>query len=165
MKKEIILDTLNDRVLIFEENDFTEKRKITIDGVVCTSSNNKDFRCDIDGEESIVINVISGFFSGTKLQVNSIPYVVRKPYLWYEYVIMVFGFVFGFIWSSVPQLVEIVPLVGGAVGGAILGAGTFMGLYFMNKFEKPLFKVLIGLAVIVAEFLLCALIGLMIIGG
>ena len=40
-----------------------------------------------------------------------------------------------------------------------------MGLYFMNKFEKPLFKVLIGLAVIVAEFLLCALIGLMIIGG
>ena len=31
-------------VLIFEENDFTEKRKIPIDGVVCTSSNNKDFR-------------------------------------------------------------------------------------------------------------------------
>ena len=68
MKKEIILDTLNNRVLIFEENDFTEKRKITIDGVACASSNNKDFRCDIDGEESIVINVISGFFSGTKLQ-------------------------------------------------------------------------------------------------
>ena len=164
MKKEIILDTLDNLVLVYEENDLTGKRSITIDGCNCVSSNNRDFKCIVNDQE-VLVKVNGNFLSGIRLEVNQITYVVKQPYLWYEYVFAVLAFMITIIWGNVPELCKIIPVVGGAIGGVISASVILVGLELMNKVKNPLYKVLIGLGLIVATFGACAAVGLLIVGG
>ena len=59
------------------------------------------------------------------------------------------------IWGNIPALCEIVPVIGGAIGGAISGVTSFFSVIFMKKTENVLFKLLIGVGMIVGTFLLC----------
>ena len=108
---------------------------------------------------------MGNFLSGIRLEVNQITYVVKQPYLWYEYVFAVLAFMITIIWGNVPELCKIVPVVGGAIGGVISAAIALVGLELMSKVKNPLYKVLIGLGLIIASFGACALVGLLIVGG
>lgn len=103
------------------------------------------------------------YVAGVKCSFNGYHMQLTPKAKWYEYALAIIGFVFILFWSNVPSLCEIFPVVGGAIGGGISGFMGFLSLVLMKSTRNPLYKVLIGLGMIVATILACFVLAVMIL--
>lgn len=140
--------------IVYEESLWTGRRRFVVGGVTLTKQTKESY-VGIVNQEEVRATVYGNFLKGSSIYVGGETYVVSLPPKWYEYVIGFIPFVLILIWGNVPALCEIVPVIGGAIGGAISGVTSFFSVIFMKKTENILFKLLIGVGMIVGTFLLC----------
>lgn len=69
------------------------------------------------------------------------------------------------IWGNSAALVSIVPVVGGALGGLISGIIAVLNLLIVKGVKPIWLKILISIGMLAAAFLLCFLIGSMIVNA
>lgn len=82
---------------------------------------------------------------------------------WYEIVLSVLPVALILIWGNSAALVSIVPVVGGALGGLISGIIAVLNLLIVKGVKPIWLKILISIGMLAAAFLLCFLIGSMIV--
>ena len=84
---------------------------------------------------------------------------------WYEIVLSVLPFALILICGNSAALVSIVPVVGGALGGLISGIIAVLNLLIVKGVKPIWLKILISIGMLAAAFLLCFLIGSMIVNA
>ena len=150
--------------IVYDENFWTGKKTISINGVVLQKISKKDFSYTTETGTQTV-SVKGNFLSGVKLNVANQTIVISDSAKWYEYVLAVLGFVFILVWGSSVELCKIFPVVGGAIGGGISGGLAVVSLFVMRKTKKTWLKIVIGIAFIALTILICYLIGIVIINS
>ena len=126
--------------IVYEENAFTGKTKLTVNGVEAPQGKKRTFSL---GEKIVTVKGNSMF--GAKLIIDDEEIRVIPAPLWYEVILALLPILFLEIWGNVPSLCRIFPVVGGAVGGALGAFFGLGGLIFMKTTKSPLNKVLFGL--------------------
>ena len=162
MKKEIYIDGLGSGT--YEETFWTGKKIITINGVQFAKQSKTSYSAIIN-DELVFLNVYGNFFNGVNLVYGEQTVSVVPKTLWYEYVFAILSICLVVIWGSSVDLCEIIPVVGGAIGGALSAFVAFTALTYSKERKNPLHKVLIGLAGVAVAFLVCAFIGMLIVGA
>ncbi len=145
----------------YHESAWLGKRSISINDKPLTKINNRTF--SIEDDKLITLKGNSTFGLSMNIDGESIQIISRPK--WYEILLIVLLYSFIVVWSNVVQLCLIVPIVGGAIGGFICGAMLALTFYLMTKFEKPLYRVLTCIGLALLTFLICFLIGLLVISA
>lgn len=156
MKK--IIENEKVGLIEYDESFWTGKKKITINGTVFTKSTKKEYIGTIDGKVK-VIEVTGNQITGLKLGVNGETVTVYPAPTWYEWILFILPFILVVTWGNSKALCGIVPVVGGAIGGLISAACSLIALLAMKAQKNPIIKVVIGLAGLIATFVICTLIG------
>ena len=149
--------------LTYEESFWTGKKKIILNGQELVKLDKTTFQYTDEEGKTKNLFLTGNFVGGVKLSFDGYHCQLTAPAKWYEYALAIIGFAFVLFWSNVPALCEIFPVVGGAIGGGISGFMGFLSLVLMKSTKNPLFKILIGLGMIVATILACFIVALMII--
>ena len=141
----------------YEEDFWTGKRELTINGVKLTKQKKNVF---VLNQESGALDcrIKGSYLSGVTLYVDQDVIELTPPCKWYEMVCSVSIFMLILIWGNVPALCEILPVVGGAIGGAISGLAACVNLLMMKKAKNVVQKLLIWLGIFVGTFFVCFLI-------
>ena len=71
----------------------------------------------------------------------------------------VLPFILIMVWGNSVALCSIIPVVGGAIGGAISGGMGVVSLSLMKRQSNLLVKVLVGIGMLIAIFVICAVLG------
>ncbi len=146
----------------YEENAWTGKKSLFLDGVKLTKLSKTKFEYVKD--ETVTQFLIDGnILRGVSLIVNGVKYELIQKIAWYEYIASFIGFLFILVWGNVPALCKIFPVVDGAIGGLFGALGAVLGILMMRLSKKPVIRILIGLAGSVIAVLICFLIGLAIV--
>ena len=149
-----MLQTINNEIygeISYEESFWTGKKIIKINGVQLTKIKGRIFSYQKDGK-SINVEVKGSFLTGVKLLIEGNEILLMPSPKWYEYLIVIAGFMFNVIWSNVVTLCEIVPIVGGAIGGALYALAGLCALIIGKNVKKPILKILVCLGFTVAGF-------------
>ena len=85
--------------IVYDENFWTGKKTISINGVVLQKISKKDFSYTTETGTQTV-SVKGNFLSGVKLNVANQTIVISDSAKWYEYVLAVLGFVFILVWAQ-----------------------------------------------------------------
>ena len=141
----------------YEENLFTGKKSLTVNGVHLKKQKKNKFEFFYEGE-AIECQVKGSFINGARLIIGRDIIELSKPSKWYEFACSISIFVIILIWGNLPVLYSIVPVVGGAVGGALSGFAAFLCLIWMRKIKNVMLKLLAWLLVLIAAFFTCFLI-------
>lgn len=144
--------------IVYEESFWTGKKSVKIDGVLLKSVNKNLFQL-IQSEEKIVVTLTGNFAKGATLNIGDEKYEISPKTLWYEYILFVLPFILIMVWGNSVVLCSIIPVVGGAIGGAISGGMGVVSLSLMKRQSNPLVKVLVGIGMLVAIFVICAVLG------
>ena len=142
----------------YEENVWTGKKKVTINGVQLTSVNKTTFNYDYNGT-LVEVKITGNIYTGCNLTIYDEAYEIYTKTAWYEYILAILPFILVIVWGNSVALCKIVPVIGGAIGGAISGVFSFVSLSVMKSIKSPLFKVLIGVICLIATFVVCAIAG------
>ncbi len=146
----------------YEENVWTGKKSLSLDGVKMNKLSKTNFQYVKDN--TVMHFTLEGsVLQGINLVVNGAKYEMLQKTAWYEYIVAFLGFVFILIWGNVPSLCGIFPVVGGAIGGLFGALGAILGIYMMRVSKKPVIRLLIGLAGSAIAVLICFFIGLAIV--
>jgi len=138
MKRIISNKSTNNKTLIYEENNWTGKRKISYDGQECIAIDKFTFTYTENQKENY-INIGGNTLFGLKLKINSNDSITLVEKIeWYEYVMSAF-----FI---------ILVVLGGAIGGGIGGIFFVCNIYLIKSFKKIYFKILITLVMLGVSF-------------
>ena len=138
----------------YEENLFTGKKSVSVNGVKLKKQKKNRFDFDYYGIQT-PCQVKGGFVSGARLYIGEDILELSKPSKWYEVALSVFICVFVLLWGNLPALYNLFPMIGGAFGGAIAGFGMFMSLIWMRSIKKVILKILAWLLVFVATVFTC----------
>ena len=144
--------------IVFDENAFTGKKVLTVNGVEATAVSKKEFL--IDGKKA---TLKGNFITGVELLIEDDVVVLSPKPRWYESLISILPFLFVIIWGNNVSLCAVFPVLGGALGGAIGALGSILSLLFMKKARLIINKLLIGLAVFVLTVLINAILAFLII--
>ena len=150
--------------ICYEEPFFSNKRRIFINNQELERVNKVEYIYHTP-EQDISVKLKGNVLFGAKLFFNNDftnGIQVAQKNKWYEIVIVAFIFIFSLVWGNSRTLVSIIPLVGGAIGGFISAITSVLTLFYMKYVTKPLYKVLIGLAGFVINFLLLLSVGLIV---
>ena len=148
--------------LEYEESFWLGKRTLTQNGKVLEKHGKNEYRL-FDGEREHSATLKGGAFLGVCLETADGERIAFTPALrWFEIVFAVLIFAFMLVWGNSVKLCKIIPVVGGAIGGALTGLCIALGILFSKKTERTAIKLLIWLGVLVASFLICALLGVLI---
>ena len=149
--------------LTYEESFWTGKKKLSLNGKVLEKIDKNTFQyVDMEGKIKNVF-LTGNFISGVKVNIEGQYLQLTSSATWYEYALAIAGFIIVLIWGNSPELCSIIPIVGGAIGGGISGSLGFCSLIAMKSTNNPLFKVLIGLGMILATMIVCCIVGFLII--
>ena len=151
-------------IIEYYENFWSGKKKVSINGNLMTASSKLSFQTKIDGVDVKAL-LLGNMFNGMTLKIDEEKFEVYPASKWYEYVLAILSLVLICVWGNSKALCSILPVVGGGIGGGISGASAFISLVLMKKVSNPLYKILIGLGMIIASFAICALIGIIILGS
>ncbi len=143
-------------LILYEENVWTGKVNLSIDGVPLVKGKKRVFFYNVDNR-SIPVKVKGNSVMGVRLLIDNAEYVLSNPPKKYEFAIAILAFVFMMVWGTSKALCSIVPIIGGAIGGAINGVCQFSSLVLMKKQEKVGVKLLVGLGMLALNFFLCYL--------
>ncbi|MBE5731988.1 MAG: hypothetical protein E7353_03035 [Clostridiales bacterium] len=156
--------------IVYEENFWTGKRKITINGKTAEKLSKNVYR-HIENDIECKICMTGNFFTGEKLTIldeknpnNSEIIQVVDGYKWYEFVCAIIGFVFVIAWNFVSVDIYVqFPLVGGAIGGGVSAFLAMLGLCVAGMFKKTWTRILIVLLGSILGILTCWAIGISIL--
>lgn len=158
MKQIVTHETIGE--IVYEEGFWLGRKSVSVNGNKLETISKNTFKLPDGG----TLSVKGNFLRGAELVTNSGEHVrLTPPVTWYEITLAVIAAVLSIVWGNVVELVRIVPLVGGALGGFFSALIAILGLYVMRKVDKWYFKTLIGIAFIGLAFLVCYLLGLMIL--
>ncbi len=139
--------------ITYNENVWTGKKKIFIDGAECPKVGRNAYTFSKDNK-TVFVSVKGNFLTGQKLMVDNQEFVIEGASKWYEITIAVLSAIIAIMWGSVEALVMIFPTVGGAIGGGVAGVMLFLSLFVMKKVNKPINKILIGIGFFIATMLI-----------
>lgn len=159
--KEIIQDS-NIGEIIYDENLLTGNKSLYINGKSLVKMNKTTFALS-EGEEKKYAVIEGNLFTGITLKFDGRKIVISNKPTWYEITLSVLMFVINLVWGNSVALCSIIPICGGAIGGAICGALMVVSLSLMIKTKGVAKKVLIGLGMIIASFILCFFVGMLLI--
>ena len=143
--------------IIYEENFWTGKKTITIDGKQLTKVSRTKFMYLTADGTFVHVKLKGNYMMGAKLDFNGeVVQIVEAP-KWYEFVMYILTFALIMTWGNSPELCAIVPVLGGALGGLISAAIIMAGLTISRRVKNGLVKFLIRLGVLVVTFVACFL--------
>lgn len=147
----------------YEESFWLGKKTITQNGRVLEKRGKDEYLLS-DGEREQGAVLKGNVLLGIRLEMQDGEHIALTPALrWYEIVFAVVILAFMLVWGNSVKLCSIIPVVGGAVGGGVTGVGVALGLLFAKKAERTSFRMLAWLGVFAATFLVCTLIGLLLL--
>lgn len=138
----------------YEENFWTGKKDLTINGIKLQKKNKNTFVLNSD-EGTKLCHVKGSFLTGTKLMIDQDVIELTAAAKWYEIACSVSIFVLILIWGNSVTLCSIIPIIGDAIGGAISGAMACVNLLLMKKVKNVGIKLLIWLGILAATFGVC----------
>ena len=152
--------------IVYEENFWTSKKTLMINGKYLTKINRKTFSYSNEGQN---VEVVLGgnFVKGAQLTINNEKIQLTPPIKWYELLLPICVFALLLAWGSSPSLVLIFPIVGGAIGGLIDGVGLVLSMITMKSIKRIPLKLLAWFGIsaltilinfLVATFIIAALI-------
>jgi len=144
--------------IIYNENAWTGKKTITVNGVTAQAISKKDFI--IEGQRA---TVKGSYLSGAKLLINGEAIQLTPSPKWYEYFLAALPIAFLLTWGNSVALCSIFPVVGGAMGGAIGGLSSVISLILMKRSRSVTYKILLGLATFAASVALAFIIAIVLI--
>ncbi len=121
----------------YDENFWTGKRTIKINGVLLTKKDKKTYIYN-DGNERKSITVKGVYVSGITLIMDGVEVELEEKPKWYEYLFMILILVGG------------IAFIGGAVGGAIGGILAFGYMALSKPQKNPAVKIALGIGAIAA---------------
>ncbi|MBQ2894426.1 MAG: hypothetical protein IJE92_02800 [Clostridia bacterium] len=143
--------------VIYEENFWTGKKTITIDGTRLEKASKTEFLYPMMDGTFTHVKLKGNYLMGVKLDINGETVQVVESPKWYELVMYILTFVLILVWGNSPELCAIVPVLGGALGGLISAAIILAGLGLSRKVKNGLVKFLISLGTLVVTFVACFL--------
>ncbi|PWM71586.1 MAG: hypothetical protein DBX59_08440 [Bacillota bacterium] len=149
MKSEVADKTYGN--IAYEENFWTGKKTVAIDGVPLQKVSRKEF-VTADGKTCVVKG---SFFSGVALFFGVDRVQVLPPIKWYETALALLPFIFIMVWGNSVALCNIFPVVGGALGGGISGVCVALNMLFMRMVHNVFLKILIALGVTAGCIYIC----------
>lgn len=148
--------------IVYDENIWTGKKTVFIDGIPLVTKNKKEFVYK-NGEVCETAVLKGSYLSGIKMSILGETFVLVSAPKWYEVACSVMIFLLVVVWGNSAALCSIVPIVGGAIGGAISGMMLALNLIFMKSQKKVAVKLMVWLGMTIATFLLCFILALLII--
>ena len=145
-------------VIVYEESFWTGKKSLTVNGVATYPVSKREFM--IGGKRAVIKGSV---LTGATLSIEGETIELSKRPTWYEILLSGLPFIFLMVWGNSEDLCAIFPVVGGALGGGLGGAGIVTALLLMKKTKSPLYKVLIGLGILVATVLIAFLLAIAIL--
>ncbi|MGM9858297.1 MAG: hypothetical protein ACI311_03505 [Bacilli bacterium] len=155
--------------ILYEESFWTGKKSLSFNGTPLTKVDKRTFKTVLkdenNEEKETFITVRGSFISGTFLDFNKTSIEIYPKLKWYEIILCLLPFILDLIWGNSVTLCSIIPVVGGAIGGLISALFSFLSVFLMRKTSNILVKIAIALAVLLASFGVCALVGYLIISA
>ena len=159
MKKSTIHPTYG--LIEYEENVWTGKKSISINGAPLQKVSKKEYLLSVDGKP-VSVTVRGSVMTGASLSIQGDEIqMVSKPTV-LDWILGVFPFLVILVWGNNFQLCSIVPVVGGAIGGALGGLGMALTVLAIRE-KKLVFKFLISILATLATFAVGAAIAFMIL--
>lgn len=147
--------------IVYEESFWTGGKKLYVNGEELVKVSKKSFQTK-DGQ---IWNIAGNYLRGAVLEKGEQKIRLTPAVKWYEVVLSVLPFALILIWGNSAALVSIVPVVGGALGGLISGIIAVLNLLIVKGVKPIWLKILISIGMLAAAFLLCFLIGSMIVNA
>ena len=150
MKSTVIHPTLGE--ITYEENFWTGKKQLAINGVLLQKQNKKTFAY-ATAEGTLLFQIKGSAVSGAKLIFGNEVLQLTPPPTWYEILCTVL-FIIPILWGNIVSLCEIFPIIGGAIGGAVYGVMALVTLTVMKEMPKVWQKLLVFALLFLASFVL-----------
>ena len=147
--------------IVYEESFWTGGKKLYVNGEELVKVSKKCFQTK-DGQ---IWNIAGNYLRGAVLEKGEQKIRLTPAVKWYEIVLSVLPFALILIWGNSAALVSIVPVVGGALGGLISGIIAVLNLLIVKGVKPIWLKILISIGMLAVAFLLCFLIGSMIVNA
>lgn len=157
MKNTVKNDKLGE--IVYEESFWTGKKNLTINGKPITKLSKDTFKT----EDEQTITLKGNYLYGTKATIGGEIIELTPTVKWYEIVLSLLPFIVVLVWGNVVALCQIIPIVGGAIGGLVSGIITILNLLVIKGIKQIWLKIIVSLAMLVAAFLICYLIALVIL--
>lgn len=152
MKASILTEKYGE--IVYEENMWTGKKKITVNGILLTKFNKKTYVGTVGGER-LTVDIRGGYLTGVIIEINGgLKYRVTEPAKWYDYVLAFIWVPVYLVLSVTPAFYMVFPIVGGALGGAIAGIGAALAMYTIKPMKNIALKIVISLAYFVGVMLI-----------
>jgi hypothetical protein len=149
--------------IVYEENMWTGKKKICINGILLTKFNKKNYVGTVGGERLTVV-ISGGYLTGVVIEINGgLKYRVTEPAKWYDYVLAFIWVPVYLVLSVTPAFYMTFPIVGGALGVAVAGIGEALAMYTIKPMQNIALKIVISLAYFVGVMLINFLLAVLII--
>lgn len=140
--------------ITYDENPFTDRRTLFINGVRAVKQKKKTYTYN-NGEVMVSAVLRGNFFTGVTLQVGDRTVVLARPMYWYEAVL---GFLpaICIIWANISPIYLIpgIPVIGGGIGGFLSGLMAVISLVYVKEIKNIFAKIAFGLAMVAANLLL-----------
>jgi len=150
--------------IIYNENFWTGKKTLMVNGKHLTKTNRKTFLYSDESQSKSF--VLSGsFLKGAILTIDNEKIQLTPPTKWYELLLPMIVFIALLSWGTSPALVTIFPIVGGAIGGAIDAIGSFSSMLTMKSIKSVPFKLLAWLGISILTILVNFLVATLIISA
>ena len=128
--------------IIYTENFWTGKKRISFNGVDAQPVSKKEFM--IDSKKAIIKG---SYLTGVSLGIEGETIQLSSKTKWYEGFLAFLPLLFLMIWGNSTSLCAIFPVVGGAIGGALGGIAMVTSLLFMKKQKSAFVKIIIGIII------------------
>ncbi len=135
--------------IIYNENIWTGKRTLTVNGVNAQAVSKREYL--INGKGAYIKG---NFLGGSSLLIEDKVIPLSPKAKWYETVLAMIPLLFLLIWGNSASLCAIFPVIGGALGGALGGIGSILSLAFMRTQKKAYIKILIGIIAAIVTVLI-----------
>ena len=141
--------------IIYEENAWTGKKDLSINGVQLNKTSKKTFEYN-NGESVTTVTLKGSVMSGVTATIGDETVKIVTAPQWYEIALSVFIFAFVLVWGNSVALCSIFPIVGGAIGGAISGALAVVNLMVVKNIKNIGGKILVSIGIFVLTVAICA---------
>ena len=143
-------------LIVFEENVWTGKKKLSINGKPLQKVGKTTFT----GEGGKTVFLKGNYFAGCRLQLDKEEIVLTPALKWYEIVLSVIPLALILVWGNSVALCSIVPVVGGLIGGVVSALFSVLNVMLVKSIKNVWLKIAVTVVMTALTFLACYLIAL-----